>query len=414
MESSINKFCCYFVLTYSLLPILSVFQSNIFFEIVYVAAILLWIVTGLTRLTSFYRKKMLLPYVIFISIVILYMIVGYGNLNLATAICYALLFAIAINGCLYITKPNKRFDKNLFVYLTLLYLITLISTIGVLSTDGLAARTLTSSSSDPDAINAYKLKNVGSFDFIYSLLLLIPMIGGFIKASFFKSRGKALFFLGFQLLLIVCVIMSNFTTALILLFVDIMLLLLIGRAKMTLSKFVVISVVVMVLAPALLILFIQQMVSLTDSIYAADKLTGLLAVSAGSEDVGEVYTRTDLIQASIHSFFSNPIFGVGGWYPISGVPSPKIGYHSQFIDEFARYGIIGAGPLLLFFRNIFSIIYKQNGNKEFYKNIVFVPLLLFTILSFLNPVFDNIMMISIFIYVPLTDRFIRYENTIYS
>ena len=169
MESSINKFCCYFVLTYSLLPILSVFQSNIFFEIVYVAAILLWIVTGLTRLTSFYRKKMLLPYAVFISVVILYMIVGYGNLNLATAICYALLFGIALNGCLYITKPNKRFDKNLFNYLTFLYLITLVTTIGVLSTDSLAARTLTSSSSDSDAIHYYQLKNVGSFDFIYSL-----------------------------------------------------------------------------------------------------------------------------------------------------------------------------------------------------------------------------------------------------
>ena len=221
MESSINKFCCYFVLTYSLLPILSVFQSNIFFEIVYVAAILLWIVTGLTRLIAFYRKKMLLPYVFFISIVILYMIIGYGNLNLATAICYALLFGIAVNGCLYITKPNKKFDKRLFVYLTILYLITLISTIGVLSTDSLAARILTSSSSDPDAVNAYKLKNVGSFDFIYSLLLFIPMIGGFIKASFLKSRGNALIFVGFQILMIVCVIMSNFTTALILLFVDI-------------------------------------------------------------------------------------------------------------------------------------------------------------------------------------------------
>lgn len=414
MASSINKYCCYFVLTYSLLPILSVFQSNILFEIIYVAAILLWIITGLGKLTSFYRKKMLLPYAVFISIVILYMIVGYGNLNLATAICYALLFGIAINGCLYITKPNKIFDKNLFGYLTLLYLITLITTIGVLSTDGLAARTLTSSSSDPDAIHSYQLKNVGSFDFIYSLLLLIPMIGGYIKATFIKSRARSLFFVGFQILMIICVIMSNFTTALILLFVDIMLLFLIGREKMTLSKFVFISVVVMVLAPALLIFFIQQMVNLTDSIYAADKLTGLLAATAGSEDVGEVYTRTDLIQASIHSFFSNPIIGVGGWYPIYGVPSPKIGYHSQFIDEFARYGLIGAGPLLLFFRNIFSIIYKQNGHREFYKNIVFVPLLLFTILSFLNPVFANILMISIFIYVPLIDRSIRYENTIYS
>lgn len=414
MESSINKFCCYFVLTYSLLPILSVFQSNIFFEIVYVAAILLWIVTGLTRLTSFYRKKMLLPYAVFITVVILYMIVGYGNLNLATAICYALLFGIALNGCLYITKPNKKFDKNLFNYLTFLYLITLVTTIGVLSTDGLAARTLTSSSSDSDAIHYYQLKNVGSFDFIYSLLLLIPLVGSFIKASFFKSRVKSLFFVGFLLLMVICIIMSNFTTALILLFLDIMLLLLIGREKMTFSKFFFISMIVMVLAPAMLIIFIQQMVGLTDSIYAADKLTGLLAVSAGSEDVGEVYTRTDLIQASINSFFSNPIIGVGGWYPIYGVPSPKIGYHSQFIDEFARYGLIGAGPLLLFFRNIFSIIYKQNGHREFYKNIVFVPLLIFTILSFLNPVFANILMISIFIYVPLIDRSIRYENTIYS
>lgn len=412
MESSINKFCCYFVLTYSLLPILSVFQSNILFEFVYVAAIILWIVTGLHKLSSFYRKKMFLPYVFFISIVILYMVIGYGNLNMATAIRYALLFGIAVNGCLYTTKANGKFDKALFALLTFLYLITLISTISVLSTDGLAARTLTSSSSDPEAINRYKLKNVGSFDFIYSLLLLIPMIFGYIKASFSHSRNNSLFHLVFLLLMIACVLMSNFTTALLLLFLDIMLIFLVGR-KMTLKKFVFLSVAALVIAPALLVIFIQQMVYLTDSIYAADKLTGLLGVSAGSEDIGEVYTRTELIQASINSFFSNPIFGVGGWYPISGVPNPKIGYHSEFIDEFARYGLIGAGPLLLFFRNIFSVIYKQNGNKEFYRNLVFVPLLLFTILSFLNPVFDNIMMISIFIYVPLVDRISRYENTVY-
>jgi len=72
---------------------------------------------------------------------------------------------------------------------------------------------------------------------------------------------------------------------------------------------------------------------------------------SGNIEITDLSQRVSLLMNSISSFISSPLIGIGAYYNSYDI----VGGHSQFIDDFARYGIFGATPLIMFFRKLEDI-----------------------------------------------------------
>lgn len=401
----VNHVCCYVMLLWAFLPVLAVYQSSILFQVPFLGAMAIWIITGLSQMSSKSRKKCLLFMIPYMSLMYFYVLIGYGNLNIPTSFDYALLLGFIVNCIYYIERPDIRFDKRVLGIALLLITVTALTTLSVLLVDGNASRTLTSSSSDPTLIIFYKRLNVGSYDFIYGLVVMIPILV-FYSLSL-KKKINALLIGCLVAIYIVVVVMSNFTTALMLLFADFVFVMLARKRFMTNSDFIVSFVVLTVLAFFMLSFFLNYMINISESIYAQSKLEGLLGVLSGTESYDETTSRSELLKMSLKSFFESPIWGIGAWY---GSGSPHVGQHAQFVDDLARYGLLGFTPLMMFVYYGMKKIYSAYKERHFYNRRVLVSILIFVALGFMNPIYNPGLLACMFIVVPMLDRFCYEQN----
>ena len=277
-----------------------------------------------------------------------------------------------------------------------------------------ASRLLTSSSTDVNVQHILKMQNVGSFDFIYSIAIFLPVLVSFI----IRSKYPILYSKAIIILIVALygytILISNLTTALIMLFIGVLISGISGHGSITISKFLFYCLICALVTPLLLKVFLIFMEGRIDSIYAQSKIDGILGFlnGGGTQSLDDATSRTDLLKRSIKSFFDNPIFGVGGYYRIAW-KSP-IGQHSQFIDEFARYGILGGCFLLLTIVRTLRVNIRSLKNGKIFNNPQIMAVMLFGVLGFMNPVFVYSIMIVTFIISPALSRLIlnKYEDSV--
>ncbi len=401
------------MLLWAFLPVIGVYKSSLLFQAPFLGVMAIWIISGLSLMSRNSRNKCLFFFLPFLTIMYMYAFIGFGNLNIPTSFDYALLFGFVVNSIYYLEKPDTHFDKITIRLSLLLLLLTAATTISVLSIDGSASRILTSSSSDPQLANAYKHLNVGAFDYIYGLVVILPMLAFYLFTT--KSKWKKLLLAVVLVLFVLVIVMSNFTTALLLLFVDFVFIFLSGKRFKSNASFAISFILLVFVASFILTYFINFMIQIADSVYAQSKLEGILGILHGQENYSETTSRSNLVKLSIDSFIKSPIWGVGAWYG-TGSGAIYVGQHAQFIDDLARYGLLGFIPLFSFLIMGLKRIYKAKLEMHFYNRKVLGSILVFIALGFLNPIYISGFLASMFIVVPTLDRlcYLQNENTLYN
>ncbi len=129
------------------------------------------------------------------------------------------------------------------------------------------------------------------------------------------------------------------------------------------------------------------------------------------EGRGSLFARLRLTGVSIQTFFSSPgrfLFGVGHKMDTNLL----VGNHSQFFDEFARWGIFGGTfSFILLLRMLkSSIVFSEiEKNTIFYRQII-VIIISIIIRSFVGAVIDESIGTAIYIVVPLFFRLLQIEK----
>lgn len=96
----------------------------------------------------------------------------------------------------------------------------------------------------------------------------------------------------------------------------------------------------------------------------------------------DLASRLDLYAISLKSFLSSPIIGVGGYYGY-GTSFFGIGGHSAFLDELAKYGVLGSGFLFVALISNARFVYRRfKDNKQ--KMVYYCSMLAFFILGAIN------------------------------
>ena len=309
------------------------------------------------------------------------------------------LFTFLLNGfitwipciiaVLCYSQINPKSQKMLVQFALVAMVFTSLTTIVGLRIYPSASRELASASEDLRTI--YMNLNIGGFEFIYALVLSIPVVFWMIN----KTRGFVkILNIGILFSFLYCIYLSAYTTALLISII--ILILLIYDTYSRLRSILIIGTIfflIMAGSGALSSIF-MWMSSIVDSAYVSDRLLQIGLVLQG-QAIEQIDTETSnerllLMKNAWEAFLSSPLWGhnVFSWHKnaLSG--------HSLGLDILSSSGVLG----LVFFISLFYKIYKKIFNSRFRKLIFHTRIIWigFIILSFINPTTFPIIYLVIF------------------
>lgn len=276
----------------------------------------------------------------------------------------------------YILESREQESpKKWLNFIIACYVFTAITTIVGCTRFPLAARYLASVSSTTDGLYIlYTKNNIGGFTFIYEMTLLTPLICYLLK----EKKVNRLLGIGILTLFGATIIVSEYTTPL-LLFAITLILMLMGR--MTRKKLAVIFLIVL----ALLIFGTQWIANIFEKLA---EMVGSESVSARFEylaqtisgetvsDTMESGDRFSLYEESWNAFVDS--LGLGGWGRL------PIGGHNFVLDTAGNYGILGIAGLVIMYRYIYRT-YLQPYRKQRLFGYTYYVMVASLILAAINP-----------------------------
>ena len=242
---------------------------------------------------------------------------------------------------------DKEFLKKIIIVLTVFTCITtILGTYNYPSPSRYLA-----AMKDATTTNLYLSKNIGGYAFIYYLLLMIPVI------LYELSRKKSLLYIVILLIMLFCIIRSEYAIALLLSFVAV----LIGLIFIFKNNYLRIaagcmSVFVLTKFEEILIWSLNYFRNISYELYFRTDTMG-----------GDLLGRTKVFMVSIENFINYPIFGSMFRY------KEYVGEHSEFLDYLGHSGIFGLIILVFIIRAIIKRM-KKSGLENNRFNILLIGL----------------------------------------
>lgn len=344
------------VVLYMIMPVVSVFIGRYITTYAYMTLCVLLLGSillfgGLKRLNS--TLYLIAPFIIYIIITIF---TRTGSLLLWGYQSMLFLLPIIIGYYYLYYKPENTSLLSAIIVFGII--VTVITTIIGLIQFNFAARILAtiSASDDPESIK-YAWHNIGGYDFVYTCVLLYPIL---ILAHKLRVINSIVFWV-LIIDLFAIVILSEYTTALILILITSVLYFTSKNlnARQLLLLGILFFVILYVFWP-FIAKFLLWLASALGSDTMAERLTALANGYSGLESSES--NRVELYRLSIMGFLNSPIFGkILGSYTSSGG-------HSFILDTLSDYGIIGGASIVFMYRNIyryFFLPFLQNEGSGF-------------------------------------------------
>ena len=322
--------------------------------------------------------------------------------------CFAGLVFV-FSGLILYKSNNRDLINRLFIYITIVFVVTAVTSIIGLSIYPLAARELgrPTSYNNMDAstyTTLYRTMNIAGWGQVYGLLFGIP-------ATFMVWKNtKKPTFLVFCILLLIMLALSQLTYGVLLAvaFLIISLIINVKKKSMIVVLLAVFIAVLVILANLNSIL--TYVVKLYDNAglgFLSTKLSDFKTLIINQTAVGDASARVGLYSRSIHTFINNPLFGLIFY----GKADPSlISFHSEFLDILGALGLVGliivAVSVFHYFR--FLVTLKNNTTK-----MLVLILIGFIVLFIINPVFHSPQIFAgAFLYPLLASRYccLKEEN----
>ena len=291
---------------------------------------------------------------------------------------------------LFITKRLDYSQSRYFsIVLILLIVVTMLTTYIGNEANPNAARYM-ATVADPNEAEyvKYNLLNIGGFEFIYTIVLLYPIL------IYAYKLGKinlflTLVFAVFELLVIV---ESEYTIAFLLWLISTPFLFFNRNFK---ARYLIIVGVFTAFVLFFLSSAISQGLRALAEIVPSKDIAQRLEALAGGESALQEFddNRLELYLLSINTFLSHPLFGAltsGG------------GGHSFILENLARFGLVGAVIFVTLYAVIFKKFFLPYKNAKGYGYIVWV-FVQTLILSTFNP---GMWLYVLCLYVPVLLKFI--------
>ena len=355
-----------------MLPISKYINREVRLGITFIAYLLFL----LSLLTS--KRKIIISTVGFLVLVMTFSILNYlgqwtNLINMADKVyAYLLFWTPLLIGLLFLENSDKPMKIKIFNVITTLFIIISITTLVGLIIYPSASRDLASSVNTKEI---YYLMNIGGYDFVYSLSIFVFV---FNYKSKINIKVKRLIIS----LFILVVILSQYSTALIILVIGYIIMSLINKrteVKVLVALGILFLPILMIIIPKNVYVLIADIINSLGLNTIGQKVLDFSISISQFDFVGTLYARFETLIVSANSFIKHPlfgnIFGNGG----------NVGGHSEFLDVLASTGLIGFIILTYTLTKYFNKVDSKMTVKDYryFKIIKYLAL----ILSIFNPIF---------------------------
>lgn len=289
----------------------------------------------------------------------------------------------------YLFLDNEKGKKVLVWTILLSFALTALITIFAIKDNPLLSKLISTADS------GIQRSGVGSFHFIYAIAIICSCI-----LSYFKeiSLSKKILLSFIVCLYIYTVFSAGFVIA-ILLFIATLFLVLVPINKYYIILIFLFISSTIILNKETISLWIYNFADFFNNDIISGRLKDISYFILGQnlDEFSSVGNRWQGLILSFNTFIKNPFTGVGAFYDLDHI-SRGVGGHSQWLDDLARYGILGVLPFWLF---LFSV-YKQSMMfyNTFNLKVNRIFWLYILMLGFINPIFGNQLNITMFILIP--------------
>ncbi|MFW6008657.1 MAG: hypothetical protein ACOCP8_05255 [archaeon] len=400
---SINVFCLLIFVLWYITPVLRAVLSGKIFNLFILGLIFIWFITSIllnpSWLTKVPRHLIIVSLMVFIFIFLAILNI---NGNPRDYLMVGSSFWFPLYAFHFYKSSRLLYLLKVIVWgISISLFVTAITTIIGLHDVPNAARFLTNSNTDPVQNIILMRRNIGKFDFVYGILLLFPLL-----INYFKEHKIVVTFLLFIIFWIV--IKASFTIAILLLFLSLILGIFLKLNRIIVIFITVFFVMFIIIIPnsyfaypfLLLANIINNPKISSRLLMIVNFLEGDYITHNGTFSIARLY----FYSLSLKTFFEHPLTGVGPFYYIRNV---GVGYHSQILDDLARYGVIGGFFISSFLVTYFKYI-KSISAKVF--EIAFENLfIIFVLLSFVNLTFSQ-PTIGIIMFLLIPSLILIYED----
>ena len=254
------------------------------------------------------------------------------------------------------TKSKERLVKCL---LLIFFITAVTSSIGVLINND-AARTIAHAISDRSLQIEISKKNIAGIYLFQALVCATPAI---VTILAYLKKNFLIFI--YLLLMLITLINASFSIAL-LVFFALFIIDLFVKSFQQVKKIegiwkliiVVLFIILFVFAGKKIMLGFSEMIGVDKVAERITELSTILFDSSNSVMTGDATERVALYKASWNTFLNHWLFGVGPYYSFVKFQN-GIGFHSQILDDLARFGIIAIAFYICFFRTYYKLLKKN-------------------------------------------------------
>ncbi len=284
------------------------------------------------------------------------------------------IFLYALIAIVLIYRADNRQIKSVTRMIFVFYGITAFTTfIGNNQYEGASRLMATLDNNDPTR-QLYASANIGGFALIYELVLIAPLIVYLVK----KRKINMILGIGFIALLGITIFNSEYTTALLMYVLSLILFLI---PKITKRKILVIVVVLAILFVFNSMYFADMFDNLSQTVESETlaarfgELADFLREGESTDD-SNAANRLNLYRKSIKTFFSSGM--LGAW------KNSSIGGHSFVFDTMGKFGLLGVALMIIMYRIIYKMFINPYKKEDFYP-YVYYTYLIAIFMAFINP-----------------------------
>lgn len=367
---------CYMSLAISFLPIVDYYSP--------------WYITlipvAITMLLTLRINHNIYPVAVAVFAILGLWILTYWGIYRRTQMTNSLVnFFIAFVPCIISIQLSRTVERKEFFWDCLKIMavfagITCITTIIGLRKYPLASRQLASGTAIYDTLR-YKMVNIGGYEFIYALVLLIPVLFWMIKRA--KGFWKIVY-VSVLILDVLCIYVSQYTIALICMAIALVMVWM-QKNRRAASIFAIFMVVFLSLGG---MTFLGQLVywvsDLIEFDYVSDRLRQVAQLISGQTVNTETSReRIEHYMNQLEAFSSSPILG-HNWYDFS---VRYVSGHSLVLDVLGGTGIVGGIVLVVLFRKLYQLVIRTKRRVSPYIRATWI---MAVVVAILNPVIFSI------------------------
>lgn len=304
--------------------------------------------------------------------------------------------------CIKLVSPY--YQKYILQIALIAMMVTSITTVQGIEIFPFASRELAGAATGEQR-ELYMSMNIGGFEFIYALVIALPAALWMISHTKKYLRLLNVFVL---LSMIYCIYASQYTTALIITIVVLVLIPIYSKPQMRPAIIIGAIFFVFFAGTGIFSAIIRGISSVIESDYVADRLqqVALLLEGQSAQDIDTETSneRLVLMQQAWDVFFSSPIWGNNwlSWHKnvLSG--------HSFVLDVLSSSGALGLVIYVYLFYKVFKKIFVKGFQQmTYYSKIIWIAFIAVTIM---NPSAFAIIYLVIFTFAEIINRLDYIEN----